>query len=115
VPIYEYKCTKCENIDEHFMRHTDPHPSGCLKCHSPVEKIVSQTSFALKGGGWYVTDYKSNSQSKPESSQAPAEAQASKVANEPSSANVSTEKPVSKTADKTPEPKTPKQNTPSNA
>lgn len=60
MPIYEYKCTasECGKIDEHLMRFSDPDPAGCTKCGSPVQKIVSQTSFALKGSGWYVTDYK---------------------------------------------------------
>ena len=60
MPIYEFKCTNssCNNIEEHFLRHSDPLPTNCEKCASPIEKLVSQTSFALKGSGWYVTDYK---------------------------------------------------------
>jgi len=29
----------------------------CQKCRGKMEKVVSRTSFQLKGGGWYVTDY----------------------------------------------------------
>jgi putative FmdB family regulatory protein len=58
MPLYEYKCRTCGNVDEHLMRMSDPHPAGCTKCEGPVEKLLSQTSFALKGSGWYVTDYK---------------------------------------------------------
>jgi putative FmdB family regulatory protein len=60
MPIYEFKCTNsaCSNLEEHLVRHSDPLPSQCEKCASPIEKLVSQTSFALKGSGWYVTDYK---------------------------------------------------------
>ncbi|MBX9703072.1 MAG: zinc ribbon domain-containing protein [Silvanigrellaceae bacterium] len=58
MPIYEFKCQTCGNIDEHFMRVSDPAPSQCTKCGRAVEKIISQSSFSLKGSGWYVTDYK---------------------------------------------------------
>jgi putative FmdB family regulatory protein len=60
MPIYEFQCTNsaCKNIEEHLLRHSDPLPNACEKCESPLEKLVSQTSFALKGSGWYVTDYK---------------------------------------------------------
>ena len=70
MPIYEYKCEKCGNLDEHLMRFSDPDPEGCSKCGDPVHKIVSQTSFSLKGTGWYVTDYKKSGA--PESSPTPA-------------------------------------------
>jgi putative FmdB family regulatory protein len=58
MPLYEYECLKCGNIDEHLMKVSDPRPSGCTACGGEVSKKVSQTSFALKGDGWYVTDYK---------------------------------------------------------
>lgn len=60
MPIYEFKCTNtaCNNVEEHLLRHSDPLPTNCEKCDSPIQKMVSQTSFALKGSGWYVTDYK---------------------------------------------------------
>lgn len=58
MPIYEFKCTECENVEEHLMRLSDPPPAACGKCGSPMSKLISQTSFALKGSGWYVTDYK---------------------------------------------------------
>ena len=58
MPLYEYQCQKCGHIDEYLMKFSDPDPHDCQKCHGPVAKKVSQTSFALKGDGWYVTDYK---------------------------------------------------------
>lgn len=58
MPIYEYMCATCGNVDEHLMRVSDPSPEGCTRCGGPVSKLLSQTSFALKGDGWYVTDYK---------------------------------------------------------
>jgi predicted nucleic acid-binding Zn ribbon protein len=29
----------------------------CPKCKGKVERVVSRTSFVLKGSGWYATDY----------------------------------------------------------
>ena len=59
MPIYEYGCKDCGSVEEHLMRLTDPPPRQCAKCHgNHMEKLLSQTSFALKGSGWYVTDYK---------------------------------------------------------
>jgi putative FmdB family regulatory protein len=58
MPIYEYMCSQCSSIEEHFLRSSDTEPEKCAKCGSSLARIVSQTTFALKGSGWYVTDYK---------------------------------------------------------
>jgi putative FmdB family regulatory protein len=76
VPIYEYKCKECGFVDEILMKFSDPDPEHCTKCGGGVEKLLSQTSFALKGGGWYVTDYKpQGSNAKAESSGTEAKAE----------------------------------------
>jgi putative FmdB family regulatory protein len=56
MPIYEYQCSKCGTL-EVFQRITDEPLSRCPTCRGKVTKLVSQTSFQLKGTGWYVTDY----------------------------------------------------------
>ncbi len=58
--IYEYRCGKCESVNEFQMKMSDPHPVTCPSCNSEgtLERIISRTSFALKGSGWYTTDYK---------------------------------------------------------
>ena len=30
----------------------------CESCGGDMSKLISQTSFSLKGKGWYATDYK---------------------------------------------------------
>jgi hypothetical protein len=40
-----------------FQRITDPVLKSCKFCQGPVQKLVSMSSFHLKGSGWYVTDY----------------------------------------------------------
>jgi putative FmdB family regulatory protein len=58
MPIYEYKCQKCGNQFEVFQGISDPEVKSCKFCKGKVQKIVSLSSFSLKGSGWYVTDYK---------------------------------------------------------
>jgi putative FmdB family regulatory protein len=57
MPIYEYKCDECGREFEVFQRITDPEVKTCKFCHSHAKKLVSLSSFHLKGTGWYVTDY----------------------------------------------------------
>jgi putative FmdB family regulatory protein len=57
MPIYEYKCKKCGKEYEIFQRITDPALKSCKFCKGPAQKLISRTTFHLKGSGWYVTDY----------------------------------------------------------
>ena len=56
MPIYEYLCPKCGQF-EITQRITEDALKRCPTCRSGVKKLISQTSFQLKGTGWYVTDY----------------------------------------------------------
>tara|TARA_Y100000996_G_C22106544_1_gene472116 strand:- start:124 stop:369 length:246 start_codon:yes stop_codon:yes gene_type:complete len=60
MPIYEYKCSKCNGIFEHFQRISDDPLKTCLICGSKntVSKIISSSAFRLNGTGWYETDFK---------------------------------------------------------
>ncbi len=57
MPIYEYECQSCGNIVEHWQKITDPPLEKCESCGGPMKKLISQSTFRLKGSGWYVTDY----------------------------------------------------------
>jgi putative FmdB family regulatory protein len=57
MPIYEYVCEKCGAHLEIMQKVTDEPLKRCRKCRGKLEKIVSRTSFQLKGSGWYLTDY----------------------------------------------------------
>ncbi|MGV8057737.1 MAG: FmdB family zinc ribbon protein [Smithellaceae bacterium] len=57
MPIYEYKCRKCGKQFEAFQGITDPELKSCKFCKGRVNKLVSMSSFTLKGSGWYATDY----------------------------------------------------------
>jgi len=57
MPIYEYKCQKCGKEFDVFQKITDSPVTSCKFCKGRVSKLISLSSFHLKGSGWYVTDY----------------------------------------------------------
>ncbi len=58
MPIYEYACGACGHRFEEWQKMSDPPVRTCPKCKAKkVEKLISQTSFTLKGGGWYSDLY----------------------------------------------------------
>jgi putative FmdB family regulatory protein len=63
MPIYEYECAKCGHVVEVWQKITDSDPTKCDLCKGRMRKLISQSSFHLKGTGWYVTDYKSKRES----------------------------------------------------
>ncbi len=57
MPIYEYQCTKCKDQVEVMQKITDRPLRKCKKCAGRLEKLISRSSFQLKGGGWYDSGY----------------------------------------------------------
>jgi len=57
MPIYEYRCGKCKRVHEVLQKMGDKPLKKCSECSGPLEKLISRTSFQLKGTGWYATDY----------------------------------------------------------
>ncbi len=57
MPIYEYECEKCGRIQEAWQKISDAPLTRCEQCRGKLHKIISQSSFHLKGSGWYATDY----------------------------------------------------------
>jgi len=68
MPVYEYECPACKKILEVQQRMADDPLTQCPECKGPVKKIMSRSSFQLKGGGWYADGYAS---AKPESKKEP--------------------------------------------
>ncbi len=56
MPIYEYLCKRCGEF-ELMQRITEAPLARCPSCRGKVTKLISNTSFQLRGSGWYVTDY----------------------------------------------------------
>lgn len=59
MPIYEYECLECEKTFEIMQKFSDEPLRICPECNGQLKKLISNTSFVLKGNGWYVTDYAS--------------------------------------------------------
>src|SRR5688500_5126467 len=57
MPIYEYKCDGCLEVFEIFQKISDPPPAQHTCGSTAVHRVLSHTSFVLKGTGWYATDY----------------------------------------------------------
>ncbi len=68
MPIYEYECQKCGDHTEVLQSFSDKPIKKCESCNGKMKKLISQSTFHLKGTGWYVTDYASKSSSANESS-----------------------------------------------
>jgi putative FmdB family regulatory protein len=63
MPIYEYACEECDKQFEIMQKITDEPLTACPDCKGRVRKKISNTSFVLKGTGWYATDYSSKKDS----------------------------------------------------
>lgn len=63
MPLYEYQCASCQKVHEVMQKFSDAPMATCPDCNGSVSKLISMSSFALKGSGWYTTDYKGKSAS----------------------------------------------------
>jgi putative FmdB family regulatory protein len=93
VPIYEYVCEACGRITECMQRVSDPPPPACPECGAArLARLVSRTTFQLKGGGWYSDLYSSPKQkpAPPGDAGKPAGATPAPAAAGPSTAGAST-------------------------
>ncbi len=59
MPMYEYECPVCENVLEVQQKMSDDPLKTCSVCGGEVKKLVSRSTFHLKGGGWYSDGYSS--------------------------------------------------------
>jgi len=65
MPIYEYRCPDCEQIFEEWQKDFEERQVPCPVCGNLSDRIMSNTTFVLKGTGWYVTDYAKKGASAP--------------------------------------------------
>lgn len=96
MPLYEYRCSKCGKVFEVLQKFSDQPLTTHPECGGAVERLLSASSFQLKGGGWYVTDYaKSGSRSeakgegKTESGESKADGKSSEKSSDKSSGSES--------------------------
>jgi len=79
MPIYEYACKTCEKTIDVLQKVSDPTPETCSACgaQGSLSKVVSRTSFVLKGGGWYSDLYSSTKKDGSSSSSSPSSSSSS--------------------------------------
>ncbi|MBM7116569.1 FmdB family zinc ribbon protein [Archangium primigenium] len=65
MPIYEYSCSSCGKTIDVLQKISDPTPEKCTACgaQASLSRVVSRSSFHLKGGGWYKDLYGSTNTS----------------------------------------------------
>lgn len=62
MPIYEYRCSECGHTFDRLQQMSDPDPEECPSCGGDeVGRLISESSFQLKGGGWFDDGYGSTS------------------------------------------------------
>lgn len=64
MPVYEYKCVTCCAKIEILQKMSDAPLTVCTACGGELKKLITNTSFVLKGSGWYVSDYPSSDRKK---------------------------------------------------
>lgn len=58
MPLYEYACRACGHEHEARQKFSDPPLTTCPNCGAEsLERLISNSSFSLKGGGWYSDGY----------------------------------------------------------
>ncbi len=57
MPIYEYQCHECQQIFEEWQTNFEDKVLECPVCGAKATKVLSNSSFVLKGGGWYSSGY----------------------------------------------------------
>lgn len=81
MPIYEYECKQCGHQLEAFQKMSEAPLTMCPVCEKPaLSKLISSTSFQLKGTGWYATDFRNKG--KPEETKKSTTTPAAKVETE---------------------------------
>lgn len=57
MPLYEYRCLKCDRHTDKIENLNGPHLKKCPHCGGKVESVITAPAIQFKGTGWYVTDY----------------------------------------------------------
>lgn len=101
MPTYEYQCEKCGHEFEREQRITDDPIKTCPKCKAAkAKRLISATSFVLKGSGWY-SDLYSSSGAKKEAKEKGEPAAAPSTASDSPASTAAESKPTKKDSKKT--------------
>ena len=59
MPIYAYRCAQCGHAKDVLQKMSDAPLTVCPACgQATFSTQVTAAGFALKGSGWYATDFK---------------------------------------------------------
>ena len=65
MPTYEYRCKECGDELEVVQSFTDDPLTTCEKCGGPLRKVFGSIGVTFKGSGFYRTDSRAGSATKP--------------------------------------------------
>ena len=99
MPTYEYECDACHRVFEVRQRITEPPLTTHEACGGAVHRLLSAAPFILKGEGWYVTDYPSESRKKAKDAEKPAANGSGKGSDKGTADKGSADKPAAKSSD----------------
>jgi putative FmdB family regulatory protein len=94
MPTYEYECSKGHQFEAEQSIHDAP-LKRCRQCRSKVRRLISSSSFILKGGGWYSDGYGSAKSSSGNASSAGGESKSESTASAKTESKTET-KPAAK-------------------
>ena len=57
MPLYEYRCSKCDKVFEKLQKFSDAPLTVHEDCGGAVERLISTSGLHFKGSGFYITDY----------------------------------------------------------
>lgn len=57
MPLYEYRCSKCDKVFEKLQKFSDAPLTVHEDCGGTVERLISTSGLHFKGSGFYITDY----------------------------------------------------------
>lgn len=100
MPVYEYRCTQCQKVFEYQQRMADAAKTTCEECSGALERLISRSSFALKGDGWYKDLYSSAKPATPAATPAATTTESKPAESKPAEAKPAEAKPA------TPKPST---------
>ena len=90
MPIYEYRCDGCGHEFEEMQKVSDAPVANCEHCGgAKVYRLISRSSFQLKGGGWYADLYGSKGSGGSSKTSSASKSSASSTTSSPSSSTSS--------------------------
>lgn len=95
MPIYAYRCEHCGFQKDALQKVSDPPLVDCPSCGQPkLAKQLTAAGFALKGSGWYVTDFRDSGKKAASASKTEDAAKPAASTSGPDSAGTSTATPA---------------------